>query len=105
MGFDYRIAGSIIAGWLLAGLLVAISTYLNDAYWSSILLWHWAPVYDLVGRGAPIAGYHNDGSPIYEGTPIHLLFGFVGYFAGFIIYPVAIFLVLTLIDRLKQRNG
>jgi len=29
----------------------------------------------------------------------------VGWLSGFIIYPVAIFLVLTLVDRLKRKNG
>lgn len=99
-----RIAGSIVFGSLLAGLLVALAWYLNDQRWSSILVWHWRPIYSLAGNG-PLLGYKADGSPMYEGTPVHLVFGFVGYFAGFIIYPIAIFLIWTLVDRFRRKKN
>jgi hypothetical protein len=51
--------------------------------------------------GLGLMGYSESGEPIYEGTPIlPLLLGF-GFFIGLLIYPIIIFLILTIWQKFK----
>ena len=98
-----RASISIVGGFLFAGILVLIGVNTPTEELRSILLWHWEPIYSLAGNG-PLLGYAQDGTPMYEGTPVHMLFGFVGMFAGFVIYPVSIFIILSLTDRFRDNR-
>ena len=71
-------------------------TLLNIMFWNVFL-------FSKLGQGVPDA-HKADGTPIFWGDTQAWL-AVVGWLSGFIIYPIAIFLVLTLIDRLKQKNG
>lgn len=94
---------SIIAGFLFAGVLLLIGVNTATEEIRSVLLWHWKPIYSLAGNG-PLLGHTADGTPIYEGTPVHVLFGLLGMFAGFMIYPVSIFIIWSLVDKFRSKQ-
>ena len=98
-----KILVSLIGGWLLAGSLLLLAFYLDDPYWSPVLLWHSEPFSRLAGNG-PLLGYDAAGKALYEGTPVHLLFGIIGAFIGFVVYPVLTFLVLVVVDNIRPKN-
>jgi hypothetical protein len=98
-----QILFSALAGWLLAGVLLSLAIYLNDPFWSQAMIWHWKPIYSLAGNG-PLLHYDAAGNPIYEGTPIHLLFNLIGVFAGFVIYPILFVLLTSIVSMLRKRK-
>ena len=97
-----KILLSVFAGWIVAAVLLVLSIYLNDPFWSPLLIWHWKPIYALAGDG-PFLGYNTAGEPIYEGTPIHFLSNIIGMMAGFVIYPI-IFLLVTNLPSFVSRK-
>jgi len=96
-----KFAISLLFGWLIAGLLLLLASGCAGDECKSILLWHWAPIYDLAGSG-PVIGHHADGTPIREGTPVHILFALLGLVAGFVIYPTVVYVGLTVAEKLKS---
>jgi hypothetical protein len=40
----------------------------------------------------------------YEGTPIHIIFGLLGFLSGFVIYPIIIFAVMTLWQKFFSKK-
>lgn len=51
--------------------------------------------------GIGLLGYNESGKPMYEGTPILIPILFVGFLSGLIIYPLIIFLILTIWQKFK----
>jgi hypothetical protein len=98
-----RILISLIGGWTIAAILLVFVRYFDNDNLTAVLLWHWGPIYSLAGNG-PLLGYRPDGTPLYEGTPIHLVFGLIGYLAGFLIYPIIIYLVWSAIAKYGANN-
>lgn len=58
----------------------------------------------LAGKG-PLLGYDQQGNPMYEGTPVHLVFAFLGFLSGFVIYPIIIYIAMTIFQKLKELNN
>lgn len=58
----------------------------------------------LAGTG-PLLGYDQQGQPMYEGTPVHIIFALVGFLSGFIIYPCIIFVFLSVWFWLKRKRN
>lgn len=94
---------SVVIGWIIAAVLLFVAGWLSES-WQSILLWHWGPIYSLAGNG-PILGHRPDGTPMYEGTPVHMLFGLIGLFAGFLIYPTVILIIWWAARKLITRSS
>jgi hypothetical protein len=57
----------------------------------------------LVGPG-PILGYDEQGNPTYEGTPVHVIAGFIGLLLGVPIYSMISYYVLWAIMRLRSEG-
>ena len=70
-----------------------------------VLLW---PVYLIgptIGRLLPRGNIGTPEHPAYEGTPIDFIVGFALVGLSIFFYPVATFLVLSLISRIQARRA
>jgi hypothetical protein len=97
------IGWSIIIGWAIACFLLIISFSIENQQLTAILLWNVKLFAALAGNG-PLLGYDAQGNPMYEGTPILIFFALIGVLSSFVIYPIILFLILTLINKVKGRN-
>ena len=79
---------AVIAAVILSA--VQICTALNFSY---EILWQVDLMQWLAGPG-PILSYTEGGKPIHEGTPVHMVAGYVGVFLGFIFYTVVVYQLL-----------
>ncbi len=102
MTIGKRILLSITTGWLVAGILILIAFSLGSKKIAAILLWNVGLFMILAGNG-PLLGYDAQGNPMYEGTPVHLFFGFLGLLSGFLIYPLIVFLILSIANKFYSR--
>lgn len=69
-----------------------------------VLMW---PVYlvgPAIGRMLPRGNIGTPEHPIYEGTPIDFLAGFALVGLSILFYPVATFVVLSLVSRIQARR-
>ena len=69
------------------------------------LLW---PVYLIgpaIGRILPHGNIGTTEHPVYEGTPIDFLVGFVLVGFSILLYPLVTFVILSLVSRLQARRG
>ena len=69
-----------------------------------VLLW---PVYLMgpaIGRMLPRGNIGTTEHPVYEGTPIDALVGFALVGFSIFFYPVATFVVLSLVSRIQARR-
>lgn len=94
MSVEKRILLSIFAGWLIAGALIFIAFIAASKKIAMILLWNVGLFVALAGNG-PLLGYDAQGNPMYEGTPVHFVFGLLGILSGFLIYPMIVFVILS----------
>lgn len=83
----------------MAIVLILFGTNIDNKTVSSILLWNVSFFIALAGNG-PLLGYDQQGNPMYEGTPVHVFFALFGFASGFLIYPIFVFLILTIVDKL-----
>ena len=89
---------SIICGAIITVALIWASASIGNDRVSRVLLWQAAiPAY-LVGRG-PLLGHDEQGEPIYEGSPVGVLAGFVGLLMGVPVYSAASYLALLALTR------
>lgn len=91
----------------MAIVLILFGTNIDNKTVSSILLWNVSVFIALAGNG-PLLGHDTQENPMYEGTPVHLIFGLFGLASGFLIYPIFVFLLLTIVDKLylsKKNNS
>lgn len=94
---------SIVCGVIITVALIWASASIGNDRVSQVLLWHAAiPVY-LVGQG-PLLGYDAQGKPVYEGSPVGMLAGFVGLFLGVPIYSVVSYFVMRAITRSRSKG-
>jgi hypothetical protein len=89
--------GAIALGVLIAAGSAELSQPVKD-----VLLWNVNLVAKLAGKG-PLLGYDSLGNPMYEGTPVHLFFGFLGLLSTFPIYMIACYLFLTIGNKIWFR--
>ena len=97
------IGWAILIGWTIAVSLLVIGSKIENTQILKILLWNVHFFAALAGNG-PLLGYDVQGNPMYEGTPVHLFFGFVGILSSFTIYPIILFLVFNLVSKIKRKN-
>jgi len=81
----------ILVSFILAILISSIQ-FLIAIQFSTSILWQVKLMHYLVGPG-PILGYRN-GQPIYEGTPVHMVAGFVGLGLGAIVYWITGYFIM-----------
>jgi hypothetical protein len=93
---------SILIGILTTAALTWAAFSIEDERVSRVLLWQLKPVMYLAGTG-PLLGYDAQGNPMYEGTPVHLIFGFLGLLLGVPIYSVLSFAVLWVLRRARSK--
>jgi len=94
---------SLFCGIVITVVLTWVAFSIENKNVSRVLLWHAAiPVY-LVGPGS-LLGHDAQGNPIYEGTPVHMLAGFIGLLLGVPIYSVGSYLVLRAIMRTRSSD-
>lgn len=55
--------------------------------------------------GIGLLGYDENGKAMYEGTPILIPLLFIGFMSGLIIYPIIIFVILTIWDRFRRNKS
>lgn len=103
MRLGLKIFLSIVIGWIVTIVLLKVGFNVEHKLLSAVLLWNVKFFILLAGNG-PFLGYDTQGNPMYEGTPVHLFFALIGIVSGFIIYPTILFLILTLIYRIKNKN-
>ena len=103
MTLGSKINLSIFIGWLVAGILILTALNIENEKISAIMLWNVAIIGALAGNG-PLLGYDAQGNPMYEGTPVHLIFAFLGLASSFLIYPIVVFLILTVINKHRLRK-
>ncbi len=98
------VLASVLCGLLIQGGLGALVMVLeSQAGWAyNVLLWNVALMLTLPGAKYPI-GHHADGSPMYEGTPVTLLYMVVGVVVGVFVYSYVSYLLLR--SRLAWRFG
>ena len=93
---------STLVGIFITAALTWAAFSIEDDQVSRVLLWQLKPVMYLAGTG-PLLGYDAQGNPIYEGTPVHIIFGFLGLLLGVPIYAVISFVVLWSLRRLRMK--
>ncbi len=100
-----RILLAIVCGCFFATLLllIAFTIEMPDKL-RGVLLWNVGVFVRLAGNG-PLLGYDEQGNPMYEGTPVHLIFGLIGVISTFPIYSVIFFIIFTVKDKLKEKRG
>ena len=96
-----RILISIALGSLLTVILLILGGNVQNAQISSILLWNAHVVAGMAGQG-PSLGNDAHGSPMHEGSPVIVFLWIFGILSGFVIYPVLIFIALTVWNRKKS---
>jgi len=88
--FSRALWASLVVGTLIT-IVVTLLAFANpQSGLSGILLWQ-VPLFVRLAGNGPLLGYDAAGQPMYEGTPVHLLFGLIGLAAGVPIYTVATF--------------
>jgi hypothetical protein len=65
------------------------------------VLWQVYLTQHLVGPG-PILGYSSDGSPMHEGTPVHMVAAYVGLCLGVLLYSIVYYRVIL---KLQKRES
>jgi hypothetical protein len=93
-----QIAVSLLSGWAIYLIFLAIvfeSFIAISKPAASVPLWNVTLFVAVAGNG-PLLGYDTSGNPMYEGTPVHLVFALVGLSSGFCFYPTLIFVGLKL---------
>lgn len=103
MAIIWRIIAALIFGSAFyAGLLFTVFRFALPLAIKKILVWN-IIVFRFVGRGDPV-DYMPNGSPIYDGSSGYLGFSVESILTGFIIYPVFIFVILTVLDKVRTRK-
>lgn len=98
-----RILLSIPIGWLVAAILLVIALNIESRTIAAILMWNVYLFVALAGNG-PLLGYDAQGNPMYEGTPVHAVFGLLGALSGFLIYPAIAFVVLSIVNQFYPKG-
>ena len=94
---------SFLCGVVITAVLTWIAYSIGNDKVTLVLLWYAViPVY-LVGPG-PLLGYDEQGNPMHEATPVHLLAWFAGLLLGIPIYSVVSYFALRAITR-SRSNG
>ena len=93
---------SILIGILVTAALTWAAFSIEDERMSRVLLWQLKPMMYLAGPG-PLLGYDAQGNPMYEGTPVHIIFGFLGLLLGVPIYSILSFVVLWVLRRSRSK--
>ena len=76
----------------------------DPPFFVDVLMW---PVYligPVIGRMLPRGNMGTPEHPYYEGTPIDFLVGSALVGLSILFYPVATFVILTLISRIQARR-
>ena len=100
MSVGKRILFSTIIGWIIAGIITLTAFNVKNEIILAVLLWNVGFFVALAGNG-PILGYDQQGNPMYEGTPVHIIFAIFGFASSFLIYPIIVFLILTIVNKLN----
>ena len=101
-----KIIISVILGFAVAIgiLLLSGSAGVSDST-KEVLLWNVHLVAKLAGNG-PLLGYNSQGEPIYEGTPVHVFFWFLGLISTFPIYMALSFVFVSIVTKFgNKRTG
>lgn len=69
-----------------------------------VLLWPASLLGPVIGRVLPRGNIGTTEHPVYEGTPIDFLVGFALVGLSIFFYPVATFIVLSLVQRIQARR-
>ncbi len=94
---------SIVCGVIITVALIRASASIGNDRVSRVLLWQAAILVYLVGQG-PLLAYDAQGEPIYEGSPVGMLAGFVGLLLGIPIYSVVSYFVPRAITGSRSKG-
>lgn len=103
MSIGNKIILSVIIGWIFAGIITFTALNIENETIVAILLWNVGLFVVLAGKG-PLLGYDEQGNPMYEGTPVHIIFAIFGFVSSFLIYPIMVFLILTVINKIYPQK-
>ena len=78
---------------MVTAILAWVALSINNRPLSSVLLWQVVLIAYLVGPG-PLLGHDEQGNPMYEGTPVHMLILPVGLFFAVVFYSILSYLLL-----------
>jgi hypothetical protein len=74
-------------------MLTWVALSINNRPLSGVLLWQVVLIAYLLGPG-PLLGHDEQGNPMYEGTPVHMLILPVGLFLAVVFYSIVSYLLL-----------
>ena len=104
MSLGKRILLGIIFGCAFAAILLWSAFNLEmPTRVKNILLWNVSFFVKLAGNG-PLLGYDQQGNPMYEGTPVHILFYLIGIISTFPYYSIIFFLLVSIWSKLKFKS-
>lgn len=78
---------------MITAILTCVGLSIDNRPLSGVLLWQVVLIAYLLGPG-PLLGHDEQGNPMYEGTPVHMLILPVGLFLCVVFYSVVSYLVL-----------
>ena len=84
---------SLVCGAMVTAILAWVALSINNRPLSGVLLWQVVLIAYLVGPG-PLLGHDEQGNPLYEGTPVHMLILPVGLFLAVVFYSIVSYLLL-----------
>lgn len=93
MSVFQRAALSVVCGVVITAALTLAAFSVENDNVSRALMWQASILVHLVGPG-PVIGHDQQGNPLHEGTPVHMLAGVVGILLGIPIYSLLTYVAL-----------
>ena len=91
----------IYGGILYSALLFAIFRFHPPFWVTRMMSWN-VIVFSFLGRGEPI-GYMPNGAPVYDGSVGFLGVSYASILTGFVIYPILIFILISVLGWRRRQ--